>query len=136
VYVNTARVDETLVSLITRPAEADGALDAFVEILSGNPGPRPETLAPLLRLDLPLAVFWGTDDQVTPLGGPVGQYFQRLPGTRPGSTEFTLIPGTGHCPFDDRPDLCSPALLSWLERTWSAAPAGATPAAAPVGATP
>lgn len=126
VYVNTARVDDALVELITCPAEADGAFEAFVEILSGDPGPRPEILAPLLRPDLPVAVFWGTDDQVTPLGGPVGLFFQRLPDTRPGSTEFTLLPGTGHCPFDDRPDLCSPALLGWLKRTWPAEPGAAT----------
>lgn len=117
VYVNRTRVDDELVQLIASPAEADGAFEAFVEILTGDPGPRPETLVPLMPDELPLAVFWGEDDQVTPLDGPVGQFFQRLPSVRAGPTEFHPFPETGHCPFDDRPDLCSVALLEWLDRT-------------------
>ena len=45
VYVNRTRVDDELVQLIASPAEADGAFEAFVETLTGDPGPRPETLS-------------------------------------------------------------------------------------------
>ena len=105
--------------MITRPAEDDGALAAFIRILSGNPGPRPELLVPQIDKELPIAVWWGPEDQVTPLIGVVGQFFKALPESRAAS-EFTLLPGTGHRPFDDRPDLASPALIEWLDRRFPA----------------
>ena len=120
VYQNAARVDDELVRMLTRPAEDAGALETFVEILTGEPGPRPESLVPLISAQTPIACWWGPEDQVTPLIGVVGQFFRRLPAER-ASAEFTLLPGTGHCPFDDRPDLASPALIAWLDREWPAA---------------
>jgi pimeloyl-ACP methyl ester carboxylesterase len=118
VYVNSERVDEALVSLITAPAEDEGALETFIEILSGDPGPRPESLVPRIDPATPIACWWGTEDTVTPLAGVVGQYFKRLPTERAGggAAEFRLLDGTGHCPFDDRPDLASPVLIEWLDR--------------------
>ena len=119
VYQNAARVDDELVRMLTRPAEDAGALETFVEILTGEPGPRPESLVPRISAQTPIACWWGPEDQVTPLIGVVGQFFRRLPAER-ASAEFTLLPGTGHCPFDDRPDLASPALIAWLDREWPA----------------
>ena len=119
VYENGARVDEELVDMITRPAEDEGALDTFINILTGDPGPRPEALVPKIDPSIPIAVWWGPEDNVTPLIGVVGQFFKALPQER-GSAEFTLLPGTGHCPFDDRPDLASPKLIEWLDRRWPA----------------
>ena len=86
----------------------------------GAPGPRPESLVPRIAATTPIACWWGPEDQVTPLIGVVAQFFRRLPAER-AATEFTLLPGTGHCPFDDRPDLASPALIAWLDREWPAA---------------
>ena len=73
VYVNADRVDDELVSMITRPAEDPGALEAFIAILSGEPGPRPEALVPQIDPALPIGVWWGDEDQVTPLIGVVGE---------------------------------------------------------------
>jgi len=72
---------------------------------------------PLLPPELPLSVLWGDQDKVTPLAGPVGKFLQAWAAESPAA-EFTVLQGTGHCPFDDRPDLASPALLAWLERQW------------------
>ncbi len=117
IYANAARVDDELVSMITAPAEDAGAFDTFVAILTGDPGPRPEQLVPRISSSMPIAVFWGADDGVTPIFGVVGEYFRALPSER-AAAEFTELPATGHCPFDDRPELASPALLGWLERRW------------------
>ena len=119
VYQNVARVDDELVRMITQPAEDAGALETFVEILTGDPGERPESLVPQIESSIPIACWWGPEDQVTPLIGVVGQYFQQLPSKRPAA-EFALLPGTGHCPFDDQPELASPALIAWLDREWPA----------------
>ncbi len=53
-------------------------------------------------------------DTFTPLDGPVGQYLQKLPASRP-DTQFVLLPDVGHCPHDDRPELVHASLLPWLE---------------------
>ena len=117
VYMNSDRVDDELVNMITRPATDEGALQTFVEILAGDPGPRPEALVGQIDESTPIACWWGPDDQVTPLIGVVGQFFKKLPSER-AAAEFTLLPETGHCPFDDRPDIASPALIDWLDRRW------------------
>lgn len=79
--------------LIYQPSTDEGALDAFVSILTGPPGPRPDhLLSSAIPQQLPLMVLWGDADPFTPADGPVGRFFQALPDTRPG-TSFTFLPG-------------------------------------------
>ncbi|KAK2664271.1 hypothetical protein Ddye_002845 [Dipteronia dyeriana] len=77
VYGNKESVDEVLVQIISEPANDEGALDAFVSIITGPPGPYPVQLMP--RISLPVLVLWGDQDTFTPLDGPVGKYFSSLP---------------------------------------------------------
>ena len=77
VYGNAEAVDDELVELIYRPSCDEGALAAFVSIITGPPGPNPSSLVP--RLTQPLLVLWGDADPFTPADGPVGQAFQALP---------------------------------------------------------
>lgn len=92
-----------------------GALDAFVSIVSGPPGPSPVQLMPtVISSSLPLLVLWGDEDPFTPLDGPIGKYFASLPSQLPYVTLFVLQ-GVGHCPHDDRPDLVHKKLLPWLD---------------------
>jgi hypothetical protein len=42
VYVQTEAVDDELVELFYAPSQDAGALDTFVAILTGYPGPMPE----------------------------------------------------------------------------------------------
>jgi pimeloyl-ACP methyl ester carboxylesterase len=63
----------------------------------------------------PLLVLWGDADTLTPLDSPVGQFFAALPAER-RDTEFVLLEGAGHVPYDDRPDLVHAALLPWVRR--------------------
>lgn len=118
VYSNEGNVDADLVELIYRPSCDAGALDAFVKIITGPPGPRPEDLLP--QIDAPLLLLWGDEDPFTPMDGPVAKYFIDLARTRP-DTQFSVIPGCGHCPHDDRPDLVHRELLPWLARYGTAA---------------
>lgn len=90
----------------------------------GPPGPKPWDLIPKIRA--PLLVLWGDRDTFTPVDGPVGQFMQKLPSSRP-DTKFVLLPDVGHCPHDDRPELVHDQLLPWLDSL--PAPAG-KPAAA------
>lgn len=97
--------------IIRKPALDEGALDAFVSIVTGPPGPNPVQLMP--KITLPLLVLWGDQDPFTPIDGPVGKYFSSLPARLPNVNLF-LLEGVGHCPHDDRPDLVHEKLLPWL----------------------
>ena len=61
-----------------------------MSIISGPPGPRPEQL--LERISAPVLVLWGDRDTFTPIDGPVGRFFRRLPETR-DRTEVQILPG-------------------------------------------
>lgn len=111
VYGNKEYVDDDLVEIIRRPALDEGALDAFVSIITGPPGPNPVQLMP--KINLPVLLLWGDQDPFTPIDGPVGKYFSSLPTQLPTVNLF-LLEGVGHCPHDDRPDLVHEKLLLWL----------------------
>lgn len=93
------------------PANDEGALDAFVSIVTGPPGPSPVQLMP--RVSVPVLILWGDEDPFTPLDGPVGRYFSKLSMEFPNVSLFVLK-GVGHCPHDDRPELVHQKLLPWL----------------------
>ncbi|XP_061345846.1 pheophytinase, chloroplastic [Gastrolobium bilobum] len=111
VYGNKDSVDDELVEIIREPANDPGALDAFVSIVTGPPGPNPVQLMP--KISLPVLLLWGDQDPFTPLDGPVGKYFSSLPSQQENVKLFVLE-GVGHCPHDDRPDLVHERLLPWL----------------------
>ena len=106
------RVDDELVDAICSAAGKEGALGAAVRIITGPGGPRPETLLEASR-DVPLCVIWGDRDSLTPHDGPLGRYFEQLP-TRRAATRFHLLPGLGHCAFDEAPDTVLPLVLDFV----------------------
>lgn len=112
VYGNKQSVDEDLIEIIREPAMDDGALDAFVSIVTGPPGPNPVQLMP--KLMIPILVLWGDEDPFTPLDGPVGKYFLSLQDRLP-NLSLSVLEGAGHCPHDDRPELVHNKLLPWLD---------------------
>ena len=57
------------------PSNDVGALDCFVEVYTGDPGPRPEALVP--TLNCPVCVIWGDADQWTPVDGVLANFFKR-----------------------------------------------------------
>ncbi|KAK4266927.1 hypothetical protein QN277_023785 [Acacia crassicarpa] len=111
VYGNKESVDEELVEIIREPANDVGALDAFVSIVTGPPGPNPVQLMP--RISLPVLVLWGDQDPFTPIDGPVGKYFSSLPSLQ-ANVKLFMLEGVGHCPHDDKPGCVHEKLLPWL----------------------
>lgn len=97
--------------IIRGPACDEGALDAFVSIVTGPPGPNPVTLMP--GISIPILVLWGDQDPFTPIDGPVGKYFSSLP-SQLSNVRLCMLEGVGHCPHDDKPDLVHDNLLPWL----------------------
>lgn len=111
VYRNPAAVDDALIDLIYTPSSMDGALEAFVSIITGPAGPRPEDHLP--NVACPVGILWGSNDPFTPLDGPVGKYFKQLP-SKQSNISFLELPGVGHCPHDDRPELVNAEIQAFL----------------------
>mmetsp|Transcript_347 Transcript_347/g.564 ORF Transcript_347/g.564 Transcript_347/m.564 type:complete len:386 (-) Transcript_347:46-1203(-) len=115
VYGNQDSVDQDLVDLILGPSFKPGALEAFVSILTGPPGPRPESAMPAIEAaGVPILILWGEEDPFTPMDGPVGKFFLDTLEPRSSAVTKRILPGTGHCPHDDRPEEVHEALLPWL----------------------
>lgn len=100
-----------ILQIIREPANAEGALDAFVSIVTGPPGPNPVQLVP--KISMPILLLWGDEDPFTPIDGPVGKYFSSLPSQQE-NVQLFMLEGVGHCPHDDRPELVHEKLLPWL----------------------
>jgi len=109
VYVNAERVDDLIVDSTLEPAEDPKALDVFVEILTGDPGPTPRDLLP--RVDAPVHVLWGSEDQITPLGGPTGALFRQAAADE--RCTLTVVKA-GHVAHDDVPEEATAHMLAWL----------------------
>ncbi|KAL2612600.1 hypothetical protein R1flu_024292 [Riccia fluitans] len=111
VYKNKEAVDDELIEVIRKPAEDAGALNAFITINAGPPGPKPQTLLP--KISHPVLILWGDDDPFTPLDGPVGKWITAYAASTP-NVQLNVLPNVGHCPQDDRPELVHEKLVPWL----------------------
>ena len=106
------RADDALIDSILWPAEDPNAAKVFLKIFRGPAGPSPE--AALTRIKVPVLGLWGEKDPWTPVDGGFH------PGSRFGehceSWELVTLPGIGHCPHDEAPELCNAEMLKWLKR--------------------
>mmetsp|Transcript_20672 Transcript_20672/g.51499 ORF Transcript_20672/g.51499 Transcript_20672/m.51499 type:complete len:356 (+) Transcript_20672:228-1295(+) len=114
VYKDASRVDDALVQSICTAAEKDGAFRAFVRILTGPPGPRPEEI--MGKVVCPMLIVWGEKDTITPMDFPLGQYFITLPSKRENTT-LRVFEGEGHCLQDDNPAAVNPFIQNWINKT-------------------
>eukprot|EP00188_Purpureofilum_apyrenoidigerum_P004819 Plantae.Rhodophyta-Purpureofilum_apyrenoidigerum.ctg5751.p1 GENE.Plantae.Rhodophyta-Purpureofilum_apyrenoidigerum.ctg5751~~Plantae.Rhodophyta-Purpureofilum_apyrenoidigerum.ctg5751.p1 ORF type:complete len:355 (-),score=48.78 Plantae.Rhodophyta-Purpureofilum_apyrenoidigerum.ctg5751:233-1297(-) len=116
VYGNKDAVTDELIDMLYLPATDDNAVDVFIKILDGPPGPEPEKLLPELSW-CPVLVLWGEDDPWTPIGSNKGINFHpgdRFPEYHP-NLKLIVLSQTGHCPHDERPNECSDLLHEWLQ---------------------
>jgi pimeloyl-ACP methyl ester carboxylesterase len=70
----------------------------------------------LAAIHVPLLVIFGTEDQVYDAQDAVNRY-QRVPGA-----QTHLIPGAGHSPNVEKPDLVAPLILSFATPAAPAVP--------------
>jgi pimeloyl-ACP methyl ester carboxylesterase len=120
-YLTTPeRVDDELVESFYLPAKEDGAVDALSQIFTNAPGKSPQQIY-ADNIDavcnIPIQAIWGEGDVVTPLSGPVGQFFVDLADRGDYQVSFEVIPNCGHVPFDDSPEQSNIAMMNWLENT-------------------
>ena len=100
------------IDTIRQPMAREGTTAAYAEwlpqLVVANDDSRSRRRAELQAIRVPVAIIWGERDDVTPPAQ--GRELQRL--TRARSLE--LLPGVGHIPHVEAPELFKPALLRAL----------------------
>ncbi|MEJ1933606.1 alpha/beta fold hydrolase [Nostoc sp. NIES-2111] len=110
VYRDRSAVTDELVDLLYTPSCDPGAQQVFASILTAPPGPTPAELLP--KVERPLLVIWGADDPWTPITG-AKIYEQAQENGK--DIKIMPIPGAGHCPHDEVPDIVNAQIVDWLK---------------------
>eukprot|EP00593_Proboscia_inermis_P005168 CAMPEP_0171308420 /NCGR_PEP_ID=MMETSP0816-20121228/18579_1 /TAXON_ID=420281 /ORGANISM="Proboscia inermis, Strain CCAP1064/1" /LENGTH=125 /DNA_ID=CAMNT_0011791329 /DNA_START=1 /DNA_END=378 /DNA_ORIENTATION=+ len=111
-YAVTDAVDDELVDVLLTPLLTEGAADVVFDTLSYSAGPLPEQQlsSQTFPETVPVWVCYGEKDPWTP-----PQRVERL-GRLERVEKVVLLPGVGHCPHDEAPELVNPLLLEFMER--------------------
>jgi len=106
-YPSGANVDGELVDLLFQPSRDPGAPESFRGFVNlFNDRLAPQLLA---GLDLPVRMLWGEADPWEPVAEA-----RRWAATYSCVRELRVLPGLGHCPHDEAPELVNPILVAWL----------------------
>ena len=112
-YYDAEQVTDELVDVLLTPLLTDGAADVVFDTLSYSAGPLPEQQLQDERLAAPVLVCWGEEDPWTPKERVLAlDRFQSVERVVP-------LPGVGHCPHDEAPQVVNPLLLDFVRRTTS-----------------
>ena len=107
VYGDTTNVDEELLEILLGPSDDEGAREVFLKVFGGDPGPTPESF--LAKIDCPVLALWGEADPWTVIA--MGEAF----GKHAKHYRLERLPGAGHCPHDEAPELVHEIMLPWLK---------------------
>ena len=107
-YGRPEAVTDELVSLLLAPAFDPGAVDVFLAFIRYSQGPIPEDLLP--QLTCPTLILWGQVDPWEPVE------LARAYGDYPAVEDFIELPGIGHCPQDEAPEIVNPILADWVKQ--------------------
>lgn len=108
-YHDPAQVTDELVDVLLSPLLTDGAADVVFDTLSYTSGPLPEQQLQDSRLEsVPVWICWGEEDPWTP-----SQRVRRL-GTLPAVKRLVPLPGVGHCPHDEAPQMVNPLIIDFV----------------------
>ncbi|BFM38845.1 alpha/beta fold hydrolase [Synechocystis sp. LKSZ1] len=106
-YARPEAVTEELVEMLLKPARDPGAAAVFLAFTNYSQGPLPEDLLP--QLTCPTLILWGAEDPWEPLS--LGQALADYPAVE----QFIPLPGLGHCPQDEGPEIVNPILQAWIQ---------------------
>jgi pimeloyl-ACP methyl ester carboxylesterase len=105
-YGRKDAVTDELIDLLMVAAQDAGAAGVFVTFAGYSQGPLPEDL--LEVLPCPAIMLWGEVDPWEPIA--LGKEFAKFPQVQ----QFIPLPGVGHCPQDEAPELVNPILQDWI----------------------
>jgi pimeloyl-ACP methyl ester carboxylesterase len=105
-YGRKEAVTEELIQLLLKPALEPGAAEVFLAFVRYSQGPLAEDLLP--QIVCPVLILWGEADPWEPIA--LGRALAEFPCV----VGFIPLPGVGHCPQDEAPELVNPLLLDWI----------------------
>jgi pimeloyl-ACP methyl ester carboxylesterase len=105
-YGRSEAVTDELVELLLGAASDQGATAVFIAFTGYSQGPLPEDLLP--KLPCPAIILWGEQDPWEPIA--LGRAF----ATYPQVQKFIPLPGLGHCPQDEAPEVVDAILQDWI----------------------
>lgn len=109
-YPSGAHVDDALVDLLHGPSQRPGAAEAFRGFINlFNDHLAPNLLAELD--DQPVHLIWGEADPWEPVS-EARAWAGRFRCIR----SLQILPGVGHCPHDEAPELVNPLLIAIAEQ--------------------
>lgn len=111
VYGDTTNVDDELLEILLGPSDDEGAKEVFLKVFGGPPGPTPESLLP--QISVPVLALWGDADPWTPVDKGMHPA-TKFSDYAKGDFQLKLLPGAGHCPHDECPDLCHSYMIPWM----------------------
>ena len=104
-----ARPDVRLTPPLTTLVQ-EGSADVVFDTLSYSAGPLPEQQLADARLEAPVLVCWGEQDPWTPAKRVLAlERFDNVERVVP-------LPGVGHCPHDEAPDVVNPLVIDFVRR--------------------
>lgn len=103
-------IDDTLVKVLLDPLLLEGASKVVFDTLSYSAGPLPEQQLEMFPPNKPVWITYGTADPWTP-DARVDAMVQKDCVER-----VVPLPGIGHCPHDEAPELVNPFILDFLKR--------------------
>lgn len=106
-YARRSAITDDLVQTLYKPSQDPGAAQVFLAFVRYSDGPLLEDLLP--QMTCPVLLVWGECDPWEPLalGRTLAEGFPQV-------KQFISLPGVGHCPQDEAPELVNPLLLDWL----------------------
>jgi len=108
-YYDAAQVTDELVDVLLTPLLSDGAADVCFDTLSYSAGPLPEPLLADERLAAPVQIVYGEKDPWTPNARVRAlERFESVKGV-------IGLPGVGHCPHDEAPQLVNPLIVDFVK---------------------
>ncbi len=106
-YGRKDAVTDELVQLLLEPAFEPGALEVFLAFIKYDGGPLAEELLP--QLQCRVLILWGEVDPWEPIA-LARQEYEALPAV----DRFVPLPGLGHCPQDEAPEVVDPLIAAWV----------------------
>jgi len=107
-YGRKEAVTDELIDYLLKPAFEPGAADVFLAFVRYSQGPLAEDLLP--QMTCPVLMLWGEEDPWEPIA--LGRELADFPAVE----DFIPLPGLGHCPQDEAPEVVNPLLQDWIAR--------------------
>ncbi|TAF51575.1 MAG: alpha/beta fold hydrolase [Oscillatoriales cyanobacterium] len=105
-YIRKTAITDDLIEMLLAPSRSPRAWEVFVAFTRYSQGSLPEDLLPILSCRTLLV--WGDRDPWEPvtLARQLAQFAS--------VDDFVELPGVGHCPQDEAPELVNPIVEQWI----------------------